>query len=94
MTRVSPAIQPKTQRHIEERFRELGVPVLNKRLYDREAFRAIFSFGGTLDSLNPKLVRNLDAAISNARALAAEVVSLLRPAKDTANTAEEMAEVE
>ena len=51
-TRSNPAIQPKTQRHIEERFAELSVPVLETRLYDREAFRAIFSFGGTLSGLS------------------------------------------
>src|SRR5208337_22768 len=47
-TRTNPAIQPKTQRFIEERFVELKVPVIKTRLHDREAFRAIFSFGGTL----------------------------------------------
>ena len=41
-TRSNPAILPKTQRHIEERFLELSVPIVSARLYDREAFRAIF----------------------------------------------------
>ena len=69
LTRVSPAIQPKTQRHIEDRFRELAVPVLETRLYDREAFRAIFSFGGSVAGLADKGVSNLKAAIGNADAV-------------------------
>jgi chromosome partitioning protein len=93
-SRTSEAIRPRTLQHIKAEFTKHGIPAFTVHMHERDAFKAIFSFGGTLDSLNPKLVRNLDAAISNARALAAEVVSLLRPAKDTANTAEEMAEVE
>ena len=68
LTRVSPAIQPKTQRHIEDRFRELAVPVLNTRLYDREAFRAIFSFGGSVAGLADKGVSNPKTAVGNAAA--------------------------
>ena len=76
--RSNPAIQPKTQRHTEERFAELSLPVLETRLYDREAFRAIFSFGGTLSGLAEKRVGGLSTAIANARDYAAEVVERLR----------------
>jgi chromosome partitioning protein len=79
-TRSNPALQPKTQRHIEERFAEMGVPMLSSRLYDREAFRAIFSFGGSLSTLADKGVGNLAAAKANARDFAAEVVARLRGA--------------
>jgi chromosome partitioning protein len=81
MTRVSPAIQPKTQRHIEARFHELAVPVLETRLYDREAFRAIFSFGGSVAGLADKGVSNLKAAIGNADEFAAEIIETLRAGK-------------
>jgi chromosome partitioning protein len=47
---------------------------------EREAFRAIFSFGGTLESLDASQVSNRDAAIKNARELAGEVLTLLRQA--------------
>jgi chromosome partitioning protein len=77
-TRSNPAIQPKTQRHIEERFNELAVPVLETRLFDREAFRAIFSFGGSLRTLADKGVGNLQAARSNALEFTGEVVDQLR----------------
>ena len=46
--------------------------------HEREAFKAIFSFGGTLESLNAKQVANLPAAIQNARILTEEIVTLLR----------------
>lgn len=79
-TRASPAIMPKTQRHIEESFREHAIPVLTTRLYDREAYRALFSYGGTLEALSAKGVSNLEAAIRNARHLAIEIVERLRGA--------------
>jgi chromosome partitioning protein len=78
-SRTSEAIRPRTLQHIKTEFAKHGVPAFTVHMHEREAFRAIFSFGGTLESLNPKLVSNLTAAISNARALAAEVVGLLRP---------------
>jgi chromosome partitioning protein len=81
MTRVSPAIQPKTQRHIEDRFRELAVPVLETRLFDREAFKAVFSYGGSVAGLADKGVSNLKAAIANADAFAGEIVDTLRAGK-------------
>src|SRR5271156_6266113 len=83
-TRSNPAIQPKTQRHIENRFRELSVPVLDARLFDREAFRAIFSFGGSLSSLKDKGISNLPTAISNALEFTSEVVAHLRKENQSA----------
>ena len=77
-TRSNPAIQPKTQRHIEERFSELLVPIMETRLFDREPFRALFSFGGSLSLLKDKGMSNLPAALANAREFTAEVVERLR----------------
>jgi chromosome partitioning protein len=77
-TRTNPAILPKTQRFIEERFKELGVPVFATKLYDREAFRALFSYGGTLAALKDKGVSNLNAAINNALEFTSELVERLR----------------
>ena len=78
LTRTNPALTPKTLRHIEASFAEHKIPVMDTRLFDREAYRALFSFGGTLDGLKDKGVSNLPAALQNARAMVAEVVSLLR----------------
>jgi chromosome partitioning protein len=80
-TRTSAAIRPRTLQHIRGEFEAHGVPSLQTQMYEREAFRAIFSFGGTIDSLNAGQVSGLDSAMKNARAFAAEVVTMLRQAQ-------------
>ncbi len=77
-TCTSAAIRPRTLSSIEAEFASNGVPVLKTRLHDREAFRALFSFGGSLASLDGANVRNVPAAIENAQAFAKEVVGVLR----------------
>jgi chromosome partitioning protein len=77
-TRTSSAIRPRTLQHIQDEFRKHGVRAFQVQIHEREAYRALFSFGGTLESLNPQQVSNLAAAIVNARAFAGEVISLLR----------------
>ena len=47
-------------------------------MHEREAFRAIFSFGGTLEFLDAAQVSNLQAAVVNARSFAGEVIAKLR----------------
>lgn len=77
-TRTSAAIRPRTLQFIRAEFERNGVPSLRTQMHEREAFRAIFSFGGTLASLSLQQVTNPSAAIANARALASEVIALLR----------------
>jgi chromosome partitioning protein len=78
-SRTSEAIKPRTLQHIKAEFAKHSVPAFAVHMHERDAFKAIFSFGGTLQNLNPRLVRNLDGAMNNARALAGEVIDLLRP---------------
>ena len=59
----------------------LALPVLETRLYDREAFRAIFSFGGSVAGLADKGVSNSKAAVRNAEDFGAEIVAELRGRK-------------
>lgn len=80
-TRTSAAIRTRTLASIEEELASNGVPIFGVRLHEREAFRSIFSFGGTLSSLNPKHVRNIPTAVENAQAFAAEVISMLKSQK-------------
>ena len=47
----------------------------------RDAFRAIFSFGGALAGLDRGQVGGVAAAIANARAFAAEILAVLKPAR-------------
>lgn len=77
-TRTSAAIRPRTFQHIRNEFLDHAVPVFQTQMHERDAFRAIFSFGGTLGSLDPGQVRNVEAAVANARAFAAEVIAKLR----------------
>ncbi len=77
-TRTSSAIRPRTLQHIQAEFQKHGIRAFQTQIHEREAYRALFSFGGTLESLDPRHVSNLTAAVVNARAYAGEVVSLLR----------------
>jgi chromosome partitioning protein len=80
-TRTSTAIRPRTLQHIRGEFEAHGVPALETQMHEREAYRAVFSFGGTVDTLNAAQVSGLEGAVRNARAFAAEVVALLRQAQ-------------
>src|SRR5829696_5208793 len=77
-TRTSAAIRPRTLQHIQDEFRKHGVLAFDTHMHERDAFRGIFSFGGTLETLNPAQVSNLEGAVVNARAFAGEVVTMLR----------------
>lgn len=77
-TRTSAALRPRTLQHIQDEFAKHGVLAFDTQIHERDAFRAIFSFGGTLAGLNATQVSNPGAAVANARAFAAEVVAMLR----------------
>jgi len=77
-TRTSAAIRPRTLQAIEAEFLKAGERVLDTQINERDAFRAIFSFGGTLSDLDHAQVSNIPAAITNARAFAGEVLSILK----------------
>ena len=81
-TRTSSAIRPRTLQHIQNEFHKHGIKAFQTQINEREAYRALFSFGGTLESLNPEHVSNLGAAIVNARAFAGEVISMLRAVQE------------
>jgi len=73
-TQTSSAIRPRTLTSIESEFTENNVPVFGVQIHERDAYRALFTFGGTLEALDPKMVRNIPAAITNAKAFATEVI--------------------
>jgi chromosome partitioning protein len=82
LTRTSAAIRPRTLRVIEAEFANSGVKVLDTQIHERDAFRAIFSFGGSLSDLDRGQVSNVPAAIANARGFAAEVIRVLKQPLD------------
>jgi chromosome partitioning protein len=61
-TQISSALRPRTQRFIEKRLADEGAPVFEAQLVDREAYRAMLSFGGTVAGLAGKGVSGLAAA--------------------------------
>lgn len=92
-TRTSSAIRPRTLQHIQAEFQKHGVKAFQVQIHAREAYRALFSFGGTLESLNPQHVSNLDIAIVNARAFAGEVISMLKDVKQPQQATTETVQV-
>jgi chromosome partitioning protein len=76
--RVSPAIHSRGMKAAEQQLAEHGVEVLETRLVEREAFKAIFSFNKTLDQLRDADVSGLKKARENARAYTADVVKQLK----------------
>ena len=51
--------------HIRGEFLNNGIRIFQTQMHEREAFRVIFSFGGTVEALNTEQVSNLDAAVKN-----------------------------
>jgi chromosome partitioning protein len=81
-TRTNPALKPRTLLHIQEEFRKHNIRAFQAQIHEREAYRALFSFGGTLESLDRSQVGGLEKALANAREFAGEVVSMLRAAPE------------
>jgi len=80
-TRTSSAIRTKSLSHVQSEFQRNEIPTFRTHLHEREAFRALFSFGGSLESLDPRQVGGLENAIANAREYTAEFVHLVQPAQ-------------
>ena len=72
-TRTNPAITPRTLKHIVKEFTKADIDIFNSSLIDREAFRAIRSFGGVVNQLNPKEVSGIEKSVDNAKHFAEEV---------------------
>jgi len=90
-TRTSVAIRTRTFQSIEDEFAENQIPMLRTHLHERDAYRALFAFGGALSGLDPAQVSNIRAAIANALAFADEVVKTLKTKKAAGAKAEEVA---
>ena len=78
LTRTSTALNPRSLQSIIAEFSENAIPVLRTEIHERDAYKAIFAFGGGLATLDPKQVRNIPAALANARAFAAEIITALK----------------
>ena len=87
-TQTNPAVRPRTLRSLEQDMLQQGIPLFGTALNERDAFRAIFSFGGTLSGLDPSAVSNVQAALNNARQFTAETIDMLKRQAAPARQAE------
>lgn len=77
-TQIPPALRSLNYSDIEAQFADNEVPVLPVPVFNREAYRTMFSTGGTLHTLDVKGVGNIKAAKENSAAYAAAVIERLR----------------
>jgi chromosome partitioning protein len=90
-TQTNPAVRPRTLKSLEQDMIRQGIPTFGTALNDRDAFRAIFSFGGALSGLNTAAVGGVPAALNNARQFTAETIAMLK--RQQQPTTERQAEV-
>jgi chromosome partitioning protein len=81
LTRIPAAIRPRSVKAVVDQLREAGVPLVPTPLIEKEAFRALFSDGGTLESLEAKAVSGLASAQANHRLYAQDLERLAREAQ-------------
>jgi chromosome partitioning protein len=74
LTRTSAAVRSRTLKDVVAQITGAGVPTFKTEIFERDAFRAIFSFGGSLRTLDPKQVSGIESAIANALAFTVEVL--------------------
>jgi chromosome partitioning protein len=86
-TRTSAAIRPRSLQAIEAESAQSGVRVLETQMHERDAFKGLFAYGGSLAGLDRSQVGNVAAAITNARAFAAEILAILKPAAQVGEAA-------
>lgn len=71
-TRMSAAIVTKTSKSLKSEFQEGGVDVFDSSLIEREVFKSIFSFGGTITDF-----KDSEKAQANIKALVSEIKAIL-----------------
>lgn len=82
-TQSRAAVKSRTARHIAGQFRENDrIDTFRAEIHERDAFAAMFSMGGTVAGMDPKLVNGLDKALGNIEAFRVEVIAKLRAIRD------------
>ena len=54
LTRTAVAVRSRSLVHVQSELKKHGVRMFESELNEREAFRAMFSFGGALETLDPR----------------------------------------
>lgn len=78
ITQTNSSIRSRTLTSIRSEFEENGVHLIPTELNERDAYKALFSYGGSLAALDPAEVGGLPKALTNARAMSYDVVERLR----------------
>lgn len=82
-TQSRAAVKSRTARHISGQFRGNDqIDAFKTEIHERDAFAAMFSMGGTVAGMDPKLVNGLPKAMENIEALRIEVIAKLRAIRD------------
>lgn len=77
-SRDNAAIETKTAKRIVAAINEADLPLLDKGLVERAAYRDVFDFAATLEELTPERTSGLEAARKNAFEMARSVVDAVR----------------
>lgn len=80
LTRTSTAIITRTLKNVEEGLGKHNIDLFSTQLIERDPYKAIFDFGGTVEDLPAKHCSTVakEKASNNARAYAAEVIMKLK----------------
>jgi chromosome partitioning protein len=78
LTRIPAAIRPRSVKLVWDQLKAQDVPIVGTPLVEKEAFRVLFTEGGTLDTLDPKAVSGIASARLNLELFAADVSRLAR----------------
>ena len=81
-TRVSPAIVPKDLRHIVKELEKANIPTFTEAVTQRSVYSTIFQTGGTIYQLTKEDASGIDKAITNAEAVAQELINKLVEVKN------------
>jgi len=78
LTRTSAAVTSRALRNVKEQLVAGNVDVFETAIVERAAFRELFDFGGTLATLDSKMVSNVEKARLNAQDFAGEALAKLK----------------
>lgn len=81
LTRTSAAVTSRAMKNVQAQLARAGIEVFRTPIVERAAFRDLFDYGGTLSTLDPKLVSNIEKARLNAQAFTGEVLSWLKSSR-------------
>jgi chromosome partitioning protein len=79
-TRINAAITTKTNRFLREQFVNAGITVLATALIERESYRSVFSFGGSIYDTEVSTIKEQETrnkSILNVKAIATDVKKIL-----------------